>query len=104
MYDEYELSLLDTEGELITPLDQIEPLTNESEVEKPDVELMLVLLKHPQPQQRMLAARAFCDLQDQRAIPHLIHLLTDNCPMVRVAAAYGIGRNPSSEAVAPLIT
>ncbi|MFM6283132.1 MAG: HEAT repeat domain-containing protein, partial [Dolichospermum sp.] len=71
---------------------------------KPDVELMLVLLKHPQPQQRMLAARAFCDLQDQRAIPHLIHLLTDNCPMVRVAAAYGIGRNPSSEAVAPLIT
>ncbi|MFN9407625.1 MAG: HEAT repeat domain-containing protein, partial [Dolichospermum sp.] len=73
MYDEYELSLLDTEGELITPLDQIEPL-NESEVEKPDVELMLVLLKNPQPQQRMLAARAFCDLQDQRATPHLIHL------------------------------
>jgi HEAT repeat protein len=104
MYDEYELSLLDTEGELITPLDQIEPLTDESEVEKPDVELMLVLLKNPQPQQRMLAARAFCDLQDQRATPHLIHLLTDNCPLVRVSAAYGIGRNPSPEAVAPLIT
>jgi HEAT repeat protein len=104
MYDEYELSLLDTEGELITPLDQIEPLTDESEVEKPDVELMLVLLKNPQPQQRMLAARAFCDLQDQRATPHLIHLLTYNCPLVRVSAAYGIGRNPSPESVEPLIT
>ena len=103
MYDEYELSLLDTEGELITPLDQIEPLTDESEVEKPDVELMLVLLKNPQPQQRMLAARAFCDIQDERATPHLIHLLTDNCPLVRVSAAYGIGRNPAKEAVEPLI-
>ena len=103
MYDEYELSLLDTEGELIAPLDQIEPLTAESEVEKPDPELMLVLLENPQPQQRMLAARAFCDIQDERATPHLIHLLTDNCPLVRVSAAYGIGRNPSKEAVEPLI-
>jgi HEAT repeat protein len=104
MYDEYELSLLDAEEELESPLDQIEPLTDESEVEKPDPELMLVLLENPQPQQRMLAARAFCDIQDERAIPHLIHLLTDNCPLVRVSAAYGIGRNPSQEAVEPLIT
>jgi HEAT repeat protein len=103
MYDEYELSLLDTEAELESPLDHIEPLTAESEVAKPDPELMLVLLENPQPQQRMLAARAFCDIQDQRATPHLIHLLTDNCPLVRVSAAYGIGRNPSSEAVEPLI-
>ena len=49
MYDEYELNLLDAEGELIAPLDQIEPLTDESEVEKPDVELMLVLLENPSP-------------------------------------------------------
>lgn len=103
MYDEYELSLLDAEEELITPLDQLEPLTDESEVEKPNAELMLVLLENPQPQERMLAARAFCDLQDQRATPHLIHLLTDNCPLVRVSAAYGIGRNPAKEAVEPLI-
>ncbi|MTJ08156.1 MULTISPECIES: HEAT repeat domain-containing protein [unclassified Anabaena] len=103
MYDEYELSLLDAEGELESPLDHIEPLTDESAVEKPDPDLMLVLLENPQPQQRMLAARAFCDLQDERATPHLIHLLTDNCPLVRVSAAYGIGRNPSKEAVEPLI-
>ncbi|MTJ46392.1 HEAT repeat domain-containing protein [Dolichospermum sp. UHCC 0259] len=104
MYDEYELSLLDTEAELESPLDHIEPLTDESEVEKPDAELMLVLLANPQPQQRMLAARAFCDIQDERATPHLIHLLTDNCPLVRVSAAYGIGRNPAKEAVEPLIS
>ena len=103
MYDEYELSLLDTEVELESPLDQIEPLTAESEVEKPDAELMLVLLENPQAQQRMLAARAFCDIQDERATPHLIHLLKDNCPLVRVSAAYGIGRNPAPEAVEPLI-
>ncbi|MDD1420851.1 HEAT repeat domain-containing protein [Dolichospermum sp. ST_sed1] len=103
MYDEYELSLLDAEAELESPLDQIEPLTAESEVAKPDPELMLVLLENPQPQQRMLAARAFCDIQDERAIPHLIHLLTDNCPLVRVSAAYGIGRNPSQAAVESLI-
>ncbi|ALB42526.1 MULTISPECIES: HEAT repeat domain-containing protein [Nostocales] len=103
MYDEYELSLLDAEVELESPLDKIEPLTDESEVEKPDAELMLVLLENTQPQQRMLAARAFCDIQDERATPHLIHLLTDNCPLVRVSAAYGIGRNPAKEAVEPLI-
>jgi HEAT repeat protein len=103
MYDEYELSLLDTDAELESPLDQIEPLTAESEVAKPDPELMLVLLENPQPQQRMLAARAFCDIQDERAIPHLIYLLTDNCPLVRVSAAYGIGRNPAQAAVEPLI-
>lgn len=103
MYDEDDLSLLDTETELESPLDKIEPLTNESEVSKPDPEEMLALLEHPQPPQRMLAARAFCDIEDARAIPHLIRLLTDTCPLVRVSAAYGIGRNPSHDAVEPLI-
>jgi HEAT repeat protein len=104
MYDEDDLSLLDAEVELESPLDKIEPLTAESEVVEVDAELMLALLEDPQPQQRMLAARAFCDLEDERAIPHLIRLLTDNCPLVRVSAAYAIGRNPSHDAVEPLIT
>lgn len=103
MYDEDDLSLLDAEEELESPLDKLEPLTASSEIPKPDPELMLALLNNPQPQQRMLAARAFCDLEDARATPHLIHLLTDICPLVRVSAAYAIGRNPSSEAVTPLI-
>jgi HEAT repeat protein len=103
MYDEDDLSLLDAEAELESPLDQMEPLTAESEVPKPDPEEMLPLLEHSQPQQRMLAARAFCDIEDERAIPHLIRLLTDTCPLVRVSAAYGLGRNPSPDAVEPLI-
>jgi HEAT repeat protein len=104
MYDEDDLSLLDTDEELESPLDQIEPFSAESEMAKPDPELMLELLENPQPQQRMLAARAFCDIEDERAVPHLIHLLTDNCPLVRVSAAYALGRNPSLKAVEPLIT
>ena len=103
MYDEDDLSLLDIEVELDSPLDHIEPLTAVTEVAKPDPDVMLALLENQQPQQRMLAARAFCDIEDARAIPYLIHLLTDSCPLVRVSAAYGIGRNPSPLAVDPLI-
>ena len=64
---------------------------------------MLALLENSEPQHKMLAARAFCDIEDARATPHLIRLLTDVCPLVRVSAAYAIGRNPSSDAVEPLI-
>ncbi|MEA5583617.1 HEAT repeat domain-containing protein [Nodularia harveyana UHCC-0300] len=104
MYDKEDLNLLDVEVELESPLDNIEPLSPASELPKPDPEAMLTLLSDHQPQKRMLAARAFCDIEDTRATPHLIRLLTDTCPLVRVSAAYGIGRNPSPEAVEPLIT
>jgi len=103
MYDEDDLSLLDPEIELESPLDHLGPLTAESEVSKPNPDVMLALLENPQTQQRMLAARAFSDIEDQRATPHLIRLLTDACPLVRVSAAYGLGRNPSPDAVEPLI-
>lgn len=104
MYDEDDLTVLDLETELESPLDRLEPLDDESEATKPDPEVMLVLLESRETPQRMIAARAFCELQDQRAIPHLIRLLTDACPLVRVSAAYGLGRNPSPDAVEPLIT
>ena len=103
MYDEDELMLLDVEVELESPLDRLEPLTAESEEPKLNPEAMLALLEHAEPQQRMLASRAFCDIEDARATPHLIQLLTDTCPLVRVSAAYGIGHNPSPDAVQALI-
>ena len=53
---------------------------------------------------RSLAARAFCELEEPRAIVPLTHLLRDLCPLVRVSAAYALGRNPSAIAVDPLIT
>jgi HEAT repeat protein len=102
MYDDDDLTLLDPETDLQSPLDQLEPPLEE-EVAKPDPEAMLALLNAAETPQRMLAARAFCELQDQRAIPHLIGLLTDACPLVRVSAAYALGRNPSADAVESLI-
>lgn len=100
MYNDDDLILLD--DELESPLDAIEPIEEEV-TPPPDPEAMLRLLTAPETSQRMLAARAFCEIQDVRAIPHLIKLLTDVCPLVRVSAAYGLGRNPSPEAVEPLI-
>jgi HEAT repeat protein len=82
-----------------SPLDYM----GEEEAPKPDPEEMLPLLKSADPSQRTIAARAFCELKDERAIPDLINLLGDDCPLVRVSAAYGLGRNPSPEAVEPLI-
>lgn len=102
MYDDDDLTLLDPEADLQSPLDRLEPL-DEEEVAKPDPEAMLALLNAVETPQRMVAARAFCELQDRRAIPHLIRLLTDACPLVRVSAAYALGRNPSADAVEPLI-
>lgn len=103
MYDEDDLTVLDPEIELESPLDHLGSLTADSEAPKLNPDAMLALLEDPQTQQRMLAARAFSDIEDERATPHLIRLLTDACPLVRVSAAYGIGRNPSSDAVEPLI-
>jgi HEAT repeat protein len=90
---------LDLDTELESPLDHFD----ESDPPLPDPEEMLPLLESPEPQHRMMAARAFCELQDDRAISHLINLLRDGCPLVRVSAAYALGRNPSPAAVEPLI-
>ena len=103
MYDDDDLSVLDIEGDLESPLDHMEPVDAGLEEPKPDPEEMLRLLEAADTNQRMLAARAFCELQDDRAVPHLIRLLTEPCPLVRVSAAYALGRNPSREAVEPLI-
>jgi HEAT repeat protein len=102
MYDDDELYLLeDLDAQLESPLDRMDPV--EAAVPAPDPDEMLGLLQSADPQQRMLAARAFCQLEDPRAIAPLIELLNDTCPLVRVSAAYGLGRNPSEAAVEPLM-
>lgn len=100
MYDD-DLSLLELEEELADPLDTLVAL-QEGEA-KPDPELMLSWLQSRDGQQRLEAARAFCDLQDNRAVKYLIPLLREACPLTRVSAAYALGRNPSPEAMDPLI-
>jgi HEAT repeat protein len=101
MDNKTDLSVLDFEADLESPLDRLDDL--EPPTPKPDPEAMLPLLSSSDVQQRMVAARAFCELQDERSIPDLIRLLADGCPLVRLSAAYALGRNPSPDAVEPLI-
>ncbi len=72
----------------------------EEELFHPDPEYMLVLLSSENVLERMQAARAFCEIQDPRAVPKLILLLDDTCTLVRVSAAYALGRNPDSNLAA----
>lgn len=101
MYDD-DLTTLNPDLEFADPLDELGPPGEETP--QYDPEEMLPLLVSPDPQQRMLAARAFCELEDARAVEPLIQLLADRCPLVRVSAAYALGRNPSPAAVEPLIS
>jgi HEAT repeat protein len=103
MYSNDDLIVLDIEADLEDPLDRLPTIDASEALPKPDPEEMLRLLSSHDLQQRMTAARAFCELQDERAIPLLITLLQETCALLRVSAAYGLGRNPSREAVEPLI-
>ena len=100
---ENDLSLIENDEQFDSPLDQMNRSPTETEKHPPDPEEMLPLLSHSEASQRMVATRAFCEIQDQRAIPRLIDLLEDDCPLVRVSAAYALGRNISVDAVEPLI-
>ncbi len=98
-----ELSLLDLEAELDDPLDRIALPDDEPIAIPPNADEMLASLINGDTQQRMTAARVFCELKDDRAIPHLIRLLPDDCALLRVSIAYALGRNTSPDAVEPLI-
>lgn len=91
------------EAKLGSPLDRIDSAESESHIPPPDPERMLELLGSDKASDRMLAARAFCELKDQRSIPLLIELLEDVCPLVRVSTTYALGRNTDGSAVEPLI-
>ncbi|WP_271251760.1 HEAT repeat domain-containing protein [Pseudanabaena sp. Chao 1811] len=95
-----DLTILDIEASPLSPLD----LPPEEEMPLPDPDEMLALLNSEIILERMQAARAFCELEDERAIPRLIELLQDECPLVRVSVAYALGRNKSDQAIAPLIS
>jgi HEAT repeat protein len=96
-----ELSFI--EAELNSPLDKIDSTSSVGDIPPPDPERMLKLLESEVPSDRMLAARAFCELEDRRSIPILIELLNDICPLIRVSTAYALGRNTDATAVEPLI-
>jgi len=98
--NEEDLSILDDIDNLDSPLDaEIETETPSP----PNPEEMLLLLQNSRSQEKIIAARAFCEIKDERAIPYLIQLLQDICPLTRVSASYALGRNTSPDAVEPLI-
>ncbi|MEL7330817.1 MAG: HEAT repeat domain-containing protein [Cyanobacteria bacterium J06560_2] len=104
MYED-ELSVLEAEIGGATPHDPLDmiALAGEDTAPMPDADIMMALLYHPDSQQRMLGARSFCEIEDARAVPFLIGLLGDPCPLVRVSAANALAKNTSSSAVEPLI-
>jgi HEAT repeat protein len=104
---EDEIALLDIEDDLDSTEDFSEGFSDvwvdEPVAPTPDPDEMLALLNSAIPSDRILAARAFCEIQDARAIDRLIELINDPCPLTRVAVAYALGRNPRSAVVKPLI-
>ena len=96
-----ELNLI--EAEQNSPLDSIDAANAVGDIPPPDPERMLELLESDVAPDRMLAARAFCELEDVRSIPILIKLLNDVCPLIRVSTTYALGRNTDVAAVEPLI-
>ena len=63
---EDELSVLEAEIGGATPHDPLDmiALAGEDTEPKPDADIMMALLYHPDSQQRMLGARAICEIDD----------------------------------------
>ena len=68
-----------------------------------DPEEMLHLLGSSNVEQRILAARAFCEIEDNRAIPYLLEMLGHTCTLERVSAIYALGHNSTTQTVTALI-
>ncbi|MDV3002010.1 MAG: hypothetical protein N5P05_003616 [Chroococcopsis gigantea SAG 12.99] len=100
MYDA-DYNSLDNLDSIDSPLDHLD---EEEAPIPPDPEEMLQLLSSTSATLRMIGARAFCEIEDERAIPLLLGLLRDECPLIRVSVAYALGRNPSQQAVELLIS
>ena len=101
IYDE--LAVLDAEVGRESPFDPLDDIAPVGEEPKPNPENMLLLLHHPDKDQRLIGARAFGEVEDARAVPYLIGMLADPCPLIRTNSAYALGRNISPMAVEPLI-
>ncbi|WP_369801630.1 HEAT repeat domain-containing protein [Cyanobium sp. NIES-981] len=85
------------------PLDEIDGADASSVDVAAECDLGLSLLQGPH-EQRMQGLRIFCEHRDPRAVPLLLPLLSASCPILRMSAVYALGRNPSPQAVAPLLS
>jgi HEAT repeat protein len=89
------------------PLDEIDSSEPEPAAVAAECDLGLTLLQGgEQPgsrERRMQGLRIFCEHRDPRAVPLLLPLLAASCPILRMSAVYALGRNPSPQAVEPLL-
>jgi HEAT repeat protein len=89
------------------PLDELDSSEPEPAAVAAECDLGLELLRGgEQPgsrEQRMQGLRIFCEHRDPRAVPLLLPLLSASCPILRMSAVYALGRNPSPQAVQPLL-
>ncbi len=63
-----------------------------------ECEAGLVWLKQGH-EERLQGLRVFCEHRDPRAIPLLLPLLREPCPVERMSAVYALGRNPCPPAL-----
>tara|TARA_Y100001968_G_scaffold168597_1_gene154409 strand:- start:152 stop:961 length:810 start_codon:yes stop_codon:yes gene_type:complete len=54
-------------------------------------------------EERLQGLRVFCEHRDPRALPLLVPLLQEPCPVERMSAVYALGRNPCPRAVDILV-
>ena len=54
-------------------------------------------------EERLQGLRVFCQHRDQRALPLLVPLLQEPCPVERMSAVYALGRNPCPRAIKILL-
>ncbi|MFK8184331.1 MAG: HEAT repeat domain-containing protein [Phormidesmis sp.] len=102
IYDD-ELAVLDAEVGRDSPFDPLDDIAPVGEEPKPNPENMLLLLHHPDKEQRLIGAKAFGEVEDARAVPYLIGMLADPDPIIRTHSTYALARNVSPMAVEPLI-
>ena len=85
------------------PLDDIDPREPTAADVAQDCDQGLQWLKGGR-EQVMQGLRVFCEHRDPRAVPLLLPLLQQSCPILRMSAIYALGRNPHPLAVEPLLS
>ena len=93
------------EAELVgDPLDEIdlEGFDSDALNVARDCDLGLQWLKQGH-EERLQGLRVFCEHRDPRALPLLVPLLQEPCPVERMSAVYALGRNPCTRAVKILL-
>jgi len=90
------------EEDLGDPLDELDSGGASPADAAAECDLGLRLLEGGHDEQ-MQGLRIFCEHRDPRAPAKLLPLLDASCPILRMSVVYALGRNPSVQALTPLL-